>query len=60
MQTYHEIKFSETPLFKDLWEIAKEFYVQKDLSARGCYNIVPELKGNGKINYVFLGKGRVN
>ncbi|MCC7356799.1 MAG: hypothetical protein IT410_04295 [Candidatus Doudnabacteria bacterium] len=57
---YHEIQFIETPDFKHLFEIAKEFYVQKDLSAPGCYSIVPELSGNGKINYVFLGKGRIN
>ena len=58
--TYHEIKFTKNPDFKDLFAWAKVYYIQYDLSANGCYNIVPELQGNGKINTVWLGKGCVN
>ena len=47
---YTKINFTKCPDFKDLWEIAKQFYVQKDLSASGGYSIVLELKGNGKVN----------
>jgi hypothetical protein len=48
--TITKIKFQHCPDFKDLWEIAKQFYVQKDLSASGGYSIVLELSGNGKVN----------
>lgn len=44
------IPFLETPSYKDLFEIAKEFWVQVDYSVKGNYVIIPELKGNGKIN----------
>lgn len=47
----NRIPFLETPSFKDLFEIAKNFYVQVDYSVRGNYVIIPELTGNGKINY---------
>lgn len=47
----NRIPFLETPSFKELFEIAKEYWVQVDYSVRGNYVIIPELKGNGKINY---------
>lgn len=48
--TYSKISFSKTPDFKDIYRIAREYYVIFDIGAEGFYSIVLELKGNGKIN----------
>ena len=48
--TYTKINFTKCPDFKDLFEIAQYFYVQRDMGASGGYSIVLELKGNGKVN----------
>ena len=48
--TYTKIQFFKCPTYKDLFEFAKDFYIQYDLTANGCYSIILELKGNGKVN----------
>lgn len=47
---HHTIRFSHCPTFAEVREICKAFYVVRDLSAEGCYAIIPELTANGKVN----------
>lgn len=54
MTQYTKIQFFDCPTFKDLFEMAKEYYIQYDITANGCYSIILELKGNGKVNRINL------
>jgi hypothetical protein len=47
---YTIIPFITCPDFKDLFSIAKDYYIIPAYSHSGSYAIVPELSGPGKIN----------
>jgi hypothetical protein len=53
--TYHKIKFFNNPPFVELFAMAKEYYIIRDVSANGFYSIILELSPNGKINSTLYG-----
>lgn len=52
---YHKIKFFHNPSFVELFAMAKEYYIIRDVSANGFYSIILELSPNGKINSTLYG-----
>jgi hypothetical protein len=50
LHNYHSINFSSCPLYIELLEMAKEFYVVQTVDCEGGFCIIPELAGNGLIN----------
>jgi hypothetical protein len=53
--TYHKIKFFHNPLFTEMDEIKKMYYVVRDVAAEGGYSIILELTSNGRVNNTLFG-----
>lgn len=52
---YHKISYFRNPSFVEIFAVAKDFYVIRDISAEGFYSIILELTPNGRVNNTLFG-----